>query len=328
MSNKKSYISGTGYYVPQKVLTNVDLEKMVDTSDEWITTRTGIKERRIASKDETASTMGAEAARKALKNAGITAKEIDLILTATITPDMVFPATSALIQNIIGAKNAGILDIEAACSGFIYGITIANQFIKTGEYRNILVIASEVLSRITDWEDRSTCVLFGDAAGAAVVSESTSESEIIATYLGGDGFYKELLYMPAGGSLYPASEETLKNRMHYIKMKGNETFKLAVTKMCESAEIAIKKAGISSKDISLLIPHQANLRIIQAVQKRLNLTDDKVFVNLQRYGNTSAATIPVALAEAVESGKIKRGDIVVLVAFGGGFTWGSAVIRW
>ena len=272
--------------------------------------------------------MGAEAARKALKNAGITAKEIDLILTATITPDMVFPATSALIQNIIGAKNAGILDIEAACSGFIYGITIANQFIKTGEYRNILVIASEVLSRITDWEDRSTCVLFGDAAGAAVVSESTSESEIIATYLGGDGFYKELLYMPAGGSLYPASEETLKNRMHYIKMKGNETFKLAVTKMCESAEIVIKKAGISSEDISLLIPHQANLRIIQAVQKRLNLTDDKVFVNLQRYGNTSAATIPVALAEAVESGKIKRGDIVVLVAFGGGFTWGSAVIRW
>lgn len=328
MSNKKSYISGTGYYVPQKVLTNIDLEKMVDTSDEWITTRTGIKERRIANKNETASTMGAEAAKKAMESAGITAEDIDLILTATITPDMVFPATAALIQNIIGAKNAGILDIEAACSGFIYGITIANQFIKTGEYKNILVIASEVLSRITDWEDRNTCVLFGDAAGAAVVSESVSESEIIATYLGGDGSYKELLYMPAGGSLYPVSEETLKNRMHYIKMKGNETFKLAVTKMCESAEIVIKKAGISPADVSLLIPHQANLRIIQAVQKRLNLEDDKVFVNLQKYGNTSAATIPVALAEAVESGKIKRGDIVLLVAFGGGFTWGSAVIRW
>ncbi len=326
---KKAKIKGTGFYVPEKVLTNADLEKMVDTSDEWIITRTGIKERRIAGENETSATMGVEAAKKAMKMAGVKGEEIDLIITATITPDMVFPATSALIQTEIGAVNAGVFDIEAACSGFIYGLAIANQFIKTGEYKNILVIASETLSRITDWEDRSTCVLFGDGAGAAVVSEDeTGESEIIATYLGGNGSYKDLLYLPAGGSLMPATEETVKKKLHYIKMLGSETFKVAVTKMSESALKVLEKSGIDQSEVSLLIPHQANLRIIRALQKRLSLPDEKVYVNLDKYGNTSAATIPIALAEAVEKGLIKRGDIILLVAFGGGFTWASAVIKW
>jgi len=325
---KKAYISGTGFYVPDKVLTNADLEKMVDTSDEWITTRTGIKERRIAEKDVTSSMIGAKAAEKALKNAKITPEEIDLIIGATITPDMVFPSTAALIQTEIGAKNAACFDLEAACSGFIYSLMVAKQFIATGEYKNILVVGTEVLSKITDWDDRNTCVLFGDGAGAAVISESNTESEIIANYLGADGSYKELLYMPGGGSLYPATEETVKNRLHYIKMRGNETYKVAVTKMTEAAEIVLEKAGIKKSDVAFLIPHQANVRIIQSVQKRLDLKDEQVIINLDKYGNTSGATIPIALAEAVEQGRIKRGDILVFVAFGGGLTWGASVIRW
>ncbi|MBN1898304.1 MAG: ketoacyl-ACP synthase III [Spirochaetes bacterium] len=325
---KHAYIAGTGYYVPKKVLTNKDLEKIVDTSDEWITTRTGIKERRIAAREETTSVIGAKAAKQALKAAGIKADELDLIITATITPDMPFPATSALIQNIIGACKAGVVDIEAACSGYIYAISMANQFIRTGEYKNILIVASEILSRITDWEDRNTCVLFGDAAGAAVIRESQSKSEIIAAYLGGDGAYKDLLYLPGGGSLNPVSKATIDKRLHYIKMKGNETFKVAVTQMSLSAEKVLEKAGMTKKDVSLLVPHQANLRIIQAVQKRLELPDDKVYINVNRYGNTSAATIAVAIAEAVQEGKVKKGDIILFVAFGGGFTWASALIRW
>ncbi len=323
----KAYIRGVGHYTPEKVLTNYDLEKMVDTSDEWITTRTGIKERRIAADNETSSTMGAEAAKIAVKNAGITAEDIDLIITNTITPDMPFPNTSALIQTIIGAKNAGVFDIEAACTGFIYGLAIANQFIKTGEYKNILLISSETLSRITDWEDRNTCVLFGDGAGAVVVSRSEDDSEIIGTFLGGDGSYKELLYMPGGGSLHPATEESVKNKLHFIKMKGNETFKVAVTKMAESAEIILKKEGISADKIKLVIPHQANMRIMSAVVKRLGLPQEKLYSNIHKYGNTSAATIPIALSEAVQEGKIQKGDMILFVAFGGGFTWGAAVLK-
>ncbi|MBU1077968.1 MAG: ketoacyl-ACP synthase III [Spirochaetes bacterium] len=328
MKLKQAYIKGIGMYVPKKVLTNHDLEKMVDTSDEWITTRTGIKERHIAAKNETSSTMGAEAAKEAIKNAGLKPKDIDLIITNTITPDMPFPNTSALIANILGIKKAGVFDIEAACSGFIYGLSIAKQYIRTGEYKNILVISSEVLSRVTDWEDRNTCVLFGDAAAAAVVSESSGKSEIISIYLGGDGAYGDLLYLPGGGSLHPATEATVKNRMHYMKMKGNETFKVAVTKMSESALTILEKANIKKSDVDLLIPHQANMRIIKMVQKTLELSDDKVYINLQKYGNTSAATIPVALYEAVQEGRLKRGDNLILVAFGGGFTWASAAIRW
>ncbi len=324
----KAFIKGIGHYTPKKVLTNKDLEKMVDTSDEWITTRTGIKERRIAADDETSSTLGAAAAQMAIKNAGISAEDIDLIITNTITPDMPFPNTSALIQTIIGAKNAGVFDIEAACTGFIYGISIANQFIKTGEYKNILVISAEILTRITDWKDRNTCVLFGDGAGAVVVGRSETESEIIGTFLGGDGAYKDLLYMPGGGSLHPATEDTVKNRLHFIKMKGNETFKVAVTRMADSAEVILKKENISPDDISLVIPHQANMRIMSAVVKRLGLPPEKLFSNIHKYGNTSAATIPIALSEAVIADKIKKGDLVLFVAFGGGFTWGAAIIRY
>ncbi len=328
MELKRAFIKGTGFYVPEKVLTNHDLEKMVDTSDEWITTRTGIKERHIAAENETSSTMGAEAAKMAIKDAGLVPDDINLIITNTITPDMPFPNTSALIGTILRIKDAGIFDIEAACSGFIYGISIANQYIRTGEYKNILVISSEVLSRVTDWEDRNTCVLFGDAAAAAVVSISDSESEIISTYLSGDGKYKDLLYMPGGGSLHPATEETVKNRLHYMKMKGNETFKVAVTMMSESALKSLDKAGLKKSEVDLLIPHQANMRIIKMVQKTLDLTDEQMYINLQKYGNTSAATVPLALAEAVREGRIKRGGNLVLAAFGGGFTWASAVIKW
>lgn len=328
MELKRAFIKGTGFFVPKKIYTNKDLEKMVDTNDVWITTRTGIKERHIADENETTSTLGAEAGKMAIQDAGLKKNDIDMIITNTVTPDLVFPATSALIGEILNIKNVGIFDIEAACAGFIYSISIATQYIKTGEYKNILVISSETLSRITDWQDRNTCVLFGDAAGAAVVSESNTDSEIIATYLGGDGKYKDLLYMPAGGSQLPASEETVKNRMHFIKMKGNETFKIAVREMSNAALKGLEKANINKSDIKLLIPHQANIRIIKMVQKILELPDEKVYVNLHKYGNTSAATVPLALAEAVREGRIKRGDLLVLAAFGGGFTWGSAVLRW
>ncbi len=328
MSLKKAYIQGTGIYVPEKVLTNHDLEKMVDTNDEWIISRTGIKERHIAAPDETSSTMGAKAAEIAIKDAGLTPDDIDLIITNTVTPDMAFPATSALIGDIIGAKNAGVFDMEAACSGFIYGLSIANQYIRTGEYKNILVISSEVLSRITNWEDRNTCVLFGDAAGAMVISESNDDSEILATHLGGDGAYKDLLFIPGGGSLNPATEETVKNKLHYMQMKGNEVFKVAVTKMSEAAIKILEKANLQKSDVSLLIPHQANIRIIKMVQKILELTDEQLFINLQKYGNTSAVTIPLGIYEALQEGKLKKGDILILAAFGGGFTWASAAIRW
>lgn len=325
---KKAFIKGAGMYVPEKILTNKDLEKMVDTTDEWITTRTGIKERRIAADNETTSTMGAKAAEAAIKDAGLKSEDIDLIITNTISPDMAFPNTSALIAHILGIKNIGVFDIEAACSGFIYGLSLANQYIKTGEYKNILVISSETLSKFTDWEDRNTCVLFGDGAAAVVVSESTSESEILSTYLSGDGAYADLLYLPAGGSKLPASEETLKQRLHYMKMKGNETFKIASTMMSEAAIKILEKTSMQKSDVNLLIPHQANVRIIKMVQRLLELDDDQVYINLYKYGNTSAATIPIALNEALKEGKIKRGDIIMFVAFGGGFTWASSLIRW
>ncbi|MDD5067709.1 MAG: ketoacyl-ACP synthase III [bacterium] len=325
---KKAYIKGVGFYMPEKILTNKDLEKMVDTSDEWITSRSGIKERHIAAPQETTSTLGARAAKLAIENAHLKPKDIDLIITATISPDMVFPCTAALIADILDIRHAGVFDLEAACSGFIYGLSLANQYIKTGEYKNVLVVGSETLSRITDWQDRSTCVLFGEGAGAAVVSESHTESEIMATCLGGDGVYRDLLYMPAGGSLYPATEETVKKRMHYIKMEGNATFKVAVTKLSEASLNVLKKANLKKSDVDLLIPHQANIRIIKMVQKNLDLPDDKVLVNIHKYGNTSAATVPIALAEAVQEHKIKRGDILVFAAFGGGMTWASAAVKW
>ncbi|MGC8964843.1 MAG: beta-ketoacyl-ACP synthase III [Brevinematia bacterium] len=321
-------IIGTGKYVPSKVLTNHDLEKMVDTSDEWIRTRTGIIERRIADEGIATSDLAFEASKIAINNAGLKPEDIDMIICATITPDMVFPATAYLVAEKLGIKKPGI-DINAACSGFVYGSSIAYAYLKSGIFKNILVIGAETLSRITDWQDRNTCVLFGDGAGAAVYTIDNSSSDILAIDLGGDGGCADLLYMPAGGSRLPASEETVKNRLHFIKMNGRETFKMAVRMMTESVEKVISKANWSKDDIKLVITHQANIRIIDAIAEYLNVNrEEKVFVNIHKYGNTSAASIPIALAEAVEEGKIQRGDNLILVAFGGGFSWGAIALKY
>ncbi|MFC1805234.1 beta-ketoacyl-ACP synthase III [Candidatus Omnitrophota bacterium] len=324
---RKAGIIGLGCHVPKRVLTNADLEKMVETSDQWIITRTGIKERRLVAKGEAASDLAVKAAKEALRDAKIKAEDLDLIIVATITPDMQFPSTACFVQKGLGAKNAAALDISAACAGFIYALSIANQFISRGVYRHVLVIASEVLSSITDWKDRNTCVLFGDGAGALVLSEVKSGG-ILSTYLGSDGTNSDLLMLPAGGSRNPASRETLKNRLHYIKMQGNELFKIAVNAMVESPKVALRQVGMDSHDIDLLVPHQANLRIINAVAKRLQIPLNKIYINIERYGNMSAASTAVALVEAAKEGRMKRSDIVVLDAFGGGLVWGACAIKW
>lgn len=327
MEKTKSFISGIGYYAPENILTNSDLEKIVDTSDEWITTRTGIKSRHVAENGETSSVIGIKAAEMAIKNAGIDRDNIDLVITATITPDMVFPATGCLIQEGLGLKHAGAFDLEAACSGFIYSLSIADSFISKGVYKNVLVVATETLSKITNWEDRSTCILFGDGAGAAVISKTDIENQgIINYYLRSAGEHKDLLKVHAGGSLQPASEETVKNKLHTISMIGNEVFKLAIKSMEESARNIIEEAGISMDDIDHIIPHQANIRIIKMLAKQLDCSMDKIIVNLDKYGNTSAASIPIAMAEYVENGTIKRGDKILMVAFGGGMTWGGLLL--
>ncbi len=325
---RSARIVGVGSYVPPKVLTNRDLEKMVDTTNQWIIERTGIVERHIADDKTAASDMGLEAAKRALKNARVRPEELDLIIVATLTPDFIFPATACLIQDRLGARRAAAFDLEAACSGFIYGLSVARGFIASGEYDTVLVIASEVLSKITDWKDRATCVLFGDGAGAAVLKAAKEGQGILSTYLRADGGNWDLLRVPAGGSRIPTTHKSIEKRLHYMKMEGNKVFKIAVQSMQEAALEGIRKAGIKAEEISLLIAHQANLRIINAVAKRLKLPLRKVFVNLDRYGNTSAASIPLALDEAVKKGRIKRGDLVILVAFGGGFTWASCVMRW
>ncbi|MFH0827976.1 MAG: beta-ketoacyl-ACP synthase III [Candidatus Omnitrophota bacterium] len=325
---KRVGVLGTGKYLPKKVLTNADLEKMVDTSDEWIVTRTGIKERRIAAKDEATSNLAAKAAKEALKAAGIKALDIDLIIVATITPDMQFPSTATFVQAELGAKNAACFDISAACAGFIYAIAIAQQFISRGAYKNVLVIGSETLSRITDWEDRNTCVLFGDGAGAVVLGETNSSGGILSAYLGSDGTKTGLLHIPGGGSRNPASEQTLKDKLHYLKMEGNEIFKIAVTSMAEAARVALKNAGLKCADVNWIIPHQANIRIINAVAKKLGFVNAQVYLNIEKYGNMSSASTAVALCEAVEEGKIKKGDIVLLDAFGAGLVWGAVIIKW
>ncbi|MCU0651200.1 MAG: ketoacyl-ACP synthase III [Candidatus Omnitrophica bacterium] len=324
---KKVGIIGVGKYLPKKVLTNADLEKMVDTSDEWITTRTGIKERHIASKDEAASDLAVHAANEALKNAGIKPADLDLIIIATITPDVQFPATACFVQAKLGAKKAICFDISAACAGFIYALGIAQQFIARGTCKNALVVGSEVLSRITDWKDRSTCVLFGDGAGAAVLGEVKSGG-ILSSYLGCEGQYTGLLHMPAGGSRLPSSQETLDQRLNYIKMAGNEVFKIAVMSMVEAAQTALKQAGLKCADINWIIPHQANLRIIDAVAKRLGFVNAQIYLNIEKYGNMSSASTATALVEAVQAEKIKKGDIVLLVAFGAGLVRGAAIIKW
>ena len=320
-------ITGLGMYVPKKVLTNEDLEKMVDTSDEWITTRTGIKKRRIASPGTPASTLAAEAAKKAIAESSLKPEDIELIIVATITPDMQFPSTACFVQSKIGAKNAACFDVGAACTGFIYGLVTAKGLILSGMYKNALVIGVEVMSSVTDWTDRNTCVLFGDGAGAAIL-EPVKNGGIISSYMGADGDLANLLYIPGGGSRYPASKDTLEKRLHYIKMSGSEVFKSAVRLMADAATRAVCDVNLTCKDISLLIPHQANIRIINSVRKRIGLPEEKVYLNVEKYGNVSAASTIIALCEAVKEKRIKKGDIVVLVAFGAGFTWGSLVIKW
>lgn len=326
--NRAVGIIGIGSYVPNKVLTNKDLEKIVETSDEWIVDRTGIKERHVVEPGIATSDLATHAAEKALQDAGINADEIDLIIVATATPDMIFPSTACLVQDKIKASNAAAFDLAAGCSGFAYGLVVGSQFIKTGLYKKVLVIGAETLSTILDWTDRNTCVLFGDGAGAAVLGEVPAGYGILGVDIGADGSGGELLKIPAGGSRLPATNETISQRMHYIQMSGNDVFKFAVKVMGEAAVKALENSGLSNSDVDCLIPHQANIRIIQSAAKRLKLPMEKVIVNVDKYGNTSAASIPIALNEAVDSGKIKNGDVVVLVGFGAGLTWASCVIKW
>ncbi len=324
---KKVGITGIGSYVPEKVVSNLDLEKMVDTSDEWISTRTGISYRRIAEKGVAASDLGVLAAKSALARAKISPEELDLIIVASATPDMIFPSTACIIQSKIGASKAAAFDIQAGCSGFIYALTCAAQFLMGELYKNVLIIGTEILSRIIDWEDRNTCVLFGDGAGAAVISQ-VERGGLLASIIGADGSKSDLLTLPAGASKEPASIETVRNRRHYVKMNGNEVFKFAVKIIEEATLHVVEKANLSLDDIDYLIPHQANIRIIDAAIKRLGIPKDKVLVNLQNYGNMSSASIPVALDEGYREGKIKNGDKVVLVGFGAGLTWGANILEW
>jgi len=324
---KRAGIVGIGSYLPCRQVANQDLEKMLDTSDQWITTRTGISFRRIASCEEAASDLGVEAAKKALADAKMEAKDVELIIAASASPDMIFPSTACIIQGKLGAKNAAAFDVQAACSGFVYALAVADQFIVSGMYKNILVVGTEVLSKVVDWEDRNTCVLFGDGAGAVVVSE-VDQGGILASVLGADGRGADLLSLPAGGSREPASFETVSNRRHYIKMNGSEVFKFAVKILEQSTRDVVSKANLSLEDITFLIPHQANYRIIDAAIKRLELEKDKAIINLNYYGNMSSASIPVALDEAYRAGKFKKGDKIVLVGFGAGLTWGANLLEW
>jgi len=324
----RSKIVGVGSYLPKKVLTNFDLENLVNTSDEWIRTRTGVIERRIAGEDEATSDLGYKAAIQAIEDAKITPNDIDLILVATTTPDTWLPSSACYIQNSLGINRGAALDISAACAGFIFALSMADQYIRAGTFKNILVIGSEVLSRITDWTDRNTCVLFGDGAGAVVVQASDSEDNgILSTHIHSDGTYKDYLIVPGGGSRKPLSNEVIDKKLNYIKMKGNETFKIAVTAMTSVAKEALDANGYKSSELDLLITHQANKRIINAIAKRLKLPKEKVYINLEKYGNTSAASIPIALDEAKREGLLKEGSLILLVGLGAGFAWGSALVK-
>jgi 3-oxoacyl-[acyl-carrier-protein] synthase-3 len=322
-----SRMLGTGRSVPERVLTNQDLEKMVDTSDEWITTRTGIKRRHIVAEDEATSDLAARALVDALEDAGMEKSDLDAVIIGTATPDMPFPSTACMVQKHLDLPKIPVFDISAACSGFIYATTIANGLIAAGQFEHVGVIGAETLTRITDWEDRSTCVLFGDGAGAAIMGPGDGERGVLAAYVGADGSLGRLLNLPAGGSLRPASHETVDARQHYIYMEGSEVFKSAVRAMVSSAEKGLELAGIEADEVDLLITHQANIRIIDATAQRFDIPKERVLVNIQEYGNTSAASIPIALDEAREAGRITEGSTVLMVAFGGGFTWGSLVVR-
>jgi 3-oxoacyl-[acyl-carrier-protein] synthase-3 len=323
----KAAIAGIGSYVPEKVLTNFDFEKMVDTSDEWIRTRSGIKERHVTTEDQATSDLSIIAAQRALKSAGLKPKDIGAIILATATPDMLFPSTACLVQARIGAPNVIAFDISAGCTGFLYGLSVAESFVNNG-YDNILLIGAECLTKITDYTDRTTCVLFGDGAGAAIIKSSENERGIVSSFFAADGSSWELLQQPAGGSRIPTCPDSIGKRLHYIKMQGNEVFKLAVRAMSEAALKTLKQANMNASQIDLLIPHQANIRIIEATAKRLHIPMDKVLVNLDKYGNTSAASIPIALDEAIQQGRVQRGSMILLVAFGAGFTWGGVLVKY
>lgn len=321
-------IIGTGFYVPEKKLTNFDLEKIVDTTDKWIRTKTGINERRIANIKEASSDLAAKAGLKALENANIDPKEIDLLIIATHFPDYYFPSTACITQHKLGLKNAVCFDLSAACSGSIYSLFVAESMLKNSNYNTAMIIGSEIFSRTVDWKDRNTCVLFGDGAGAIIIKKGQKRKNIISFDFGSDGSGAELLKIPAGGSKLPATNKTIKQRQNFIKMDGKKVYKFAKKMMVDSVITALDKVELTRKDIDLLIPHQANLRILKAVAKKLHLPLEKIMINLDKYGNTSAASIPIAMDEAISQGKIKKGDIVVLTAFGAGLTWGSIILRW
>lgn len=324
----RAKIISTGSYVPEKILSNHDLEKIVDTSDEWIVERTGIKERRIAAPEEVASDLAAEAAKEALSAAGLKPRKLDLIIVATVTPDMPFPSTACILQEKLGARHAAAFDVNAVCSGFLYGLSVAEAYVRSGKAEQVLLVGTEVMSKFMDWEDRTTCVLFGDGAGAVVLGPTDEDGGILSTNIYSDGKLQDLITLPGGGSQYPASAKTIEERLHYVKMKGNETFKVAVKTLEKLVVDTLKEHKLKPHQLSLLIPHQANIRIIKATAKRLGLSMDRVFVNIEKYGNTSAASVPIALDEAVRSRRIRNGDYVMLEAFGGGLTWASALIKW
>jgi 3-oxoacyl-[acyl-carrier-protein] synthase-3 len=324
----RAKIVGMGAYAPKRVLSNADLEAMVETNDEWIVQRTGIRERHIAEEGEATSDLAVRAAQQALERANLVPEDIDFIVVGTTTPDMFFPTTANLVQHRLGCRRAGSVDVLAACAGSIYSLTIGARFIEAGKYRRVLCIGAETLSKITDFTDRGTCILLADAAGAAVLEATDEGNGLLDADLYSDGQYWDLLYMPGGGARHPATRETVDARLHYAKMKGNEVFKVAVRMFVGCAETILTRHGLSVRDIDLFVPHQANLRIIEAAAKRVGLTMDKVFVNVDRYGNTGAASVYVALEEALAAGRIRRGDLVLMAAFGGGFSWGAALMRW
>lgn len=324
----RSRIVGTGSYLPERVLTNVEIERMVETSDHWIVERTGIRERRIAAPSEATSDLAVVAATRALEAGGVRATDVDVVLVATATPDMLFPATACLVQARLGATRAFAFDLSAACTGFLYGLSVADQYLRAGTARTVLVIGAEVLSRVMDWTDRTTCILFGDGAGAAVLRAEQGDRGVLSTHIHADGSLWDFIHVPGGGSRHPPSEDTLNRRLQFLRMKGSETFKVAVRTLEDTAGEALKANGLSIADIQWFVPHQANRRIIEAVGARLGLPAERVVVNLERVGNTSAASIPIALDELVRAGRVSADHLLLFAAFGAGLTWGSAIVRW
>lgn len=326
--NQRASITGIGSYLPGKVLTNYDLEKMVDTSDDWIIQRTGIKERRIVENGQITSDLATQASLRAMEDAGVSPHDLDMIITSTITPDHIFPSTSCFIQQKLGATRASAFDILAACAGFIYALSIGQSFVNSGAMETVLVVGAECLSTITDYTDRTTCVLFGDGAGAVVIQKSSTKHEILSTSLAADGSQADVLIMPGGGAKIPASLESVQQRTHYIQFRGKEVFKLAINNITNLILETVKRNSLAIEDIDLIIPHQSNLRIIEATMEKLGLPMEKAFVNIDKYGNTSSASIPIAIDEARKEGRLSKGDLVMLVAFGSGLTWGSSIIQW